>query len=258
MDTLTDDKMLVQFGLVGSEATKRVHTLVTSMQQYLPLCTHAEDISGRWIARTDDVAGMFDRDPTIPRPVVPIGRGIGQTYFSNFSNIKWLPYNCRWLPATDAAGSGCLTNRRLLFHGDSQMRTLYNHVAETLCGVESAAVKGFLDEKCFNVSQNTVRWPACAGLRACFAPEAYGATSLTNIRDHDIFVTNFGQHACGKGRVLADHAISMTEYALQLLSQLQLPVHHANGRASNNDKEFGVHVSNQSVRACLYWILRFS
>jgi hypothetical protein len=220
MDTLTYEKELIQLGLRGQAATNAAHTFVLAMHDSLPVCTDVSDVSGSWLQiplQTD----MFDRKPVVLRPITPYGNGIGLSYFTDLAGLKWLPTHCRWMSAASTARKGCLMNQRVLFHGDSHMRTLYNHIAVTLCGIEAAAVKGFNDEICFNGSTNAVRWPACVGLRACFDPEVNGAASLSRIREHDVFVTNFGQHDCAGGRLLADYAARVSDYALLLAAELE-------------------------------------
>jgi hypothetical protein len=141
--------------------------------------------------------------------------------------LAWFPYACHWKQQTSIEASQCLSGKRILVHGDSQTRTLYNYMATTFCGIENAAVKGFLDTKCVNGSDKppsagpaaSVSSLSCPGLQSCFRPEVYGAWNLSEITKVDVFLVNFGQHLATGGLPVSGYTKKVTEFARHLLDE---------------------------------------
>jgi hypothetical protein len=145
-NVLTSSKQLLVFG--NESQTLEAHAAVVASHSLLPPCLSAPDTSGRWV-QVPLQHETFNTEATVPRP---LGYGYSQSFFTDLHRLAWLPYACHWKQHTAIEASQCLSGKRILVHGDSQTQTLYNYMATTFCGIENAAVKGFLDTKGVNGS----------------------------------------------------------------------------------------------------------
>jgi hypothetical protein len=205
LDVLTIDKQLLAFG--NASRTLDSFTFVTSEHHNLAPCLTSSDRSGRWIQVPLQV-GMFERTPAVYRRME---KGFDQSFFTELAGLEWFPYSCHWKKFSSAEASKCLSGKNILVHGDSQTRTLYNHVAISVCGVDHAAVKGFLDVKCYNKSTSESASP-CPGIQSCFQPDVLGTSNITEAANSDVFWVNFGQHPLSYGVSLSSYKQHVSAY----------------------------------------------
>ena len=192
---LTLDQLLGSFVFIqlGSGDTDAALTTLRDAHAALPACTGSAVFHGRYV-RTSPVGNLLNgsRLPSFQRKP---GFDDNIRYYTNLhTDVEWLPYSCsRHVPAEDAAVA-CFARRKVRMVGDSHTRVLFNYMARRMCGLPSAAVKGF-DRKC--LSELTGLPPQCRGLDLCYVFDPAGSMVgkvAAELGQRDILTLNFGQH----------------------------------------------------------------
>ena len=125
--------------------------------------------------------------------------GSGRVWPVDYGAYLWTSYQCKQRFFRPEEASACLALRsrrgqaggpRMLFTGDSHMRTLFNSLLKYACGVPEAAQKGHHTSQCHEGGSR------CGGGAYCLEHNMLGWLDALHTPDKwDVLVANLGHHA---------------------------------------------------------------
>ena len=125
--------------------------------------------------------------------------GSGRVWPVDYGAYLWTSYQCKQRFFRPEEASACLALRsrrgqaggpRMLFTGDSHMRTLFNSLLKYACGVPEAAQKGHHTSQCHEGGSR------CGGGAYCLEHNMLGWLDALHTPDKwDVLVANVGHHA---------------------------------------------------------------
>lgn len=193
-DVLGDDAELHIGGETAADNVTALHASVLYPSS-LPPCSRGMGEPGRWVAAMPFMFGPH----VIQNYKWPFPRRV------SMHDYIWTPYSCTRQVFTAARLAQCTANKSFAFHGDSQTRTFFNLLLNTIGGVSNVAQKGSLENQCHEINFSS-RLP---GSTWCFIANPIGISTLlrtpaqtvgTNLSSlhkparWDVLFANFGQH----------------------------------------------------------------
>mmetsp|Transcript_35259 Transcript_35259/g.86698 ORF Transcript_35259/g.86698 Transcript_35259/m.86698 type:complete len:1073 (-) Transcript_35259:188-3406(-) len=164
---------------------------------------HGATAKGRWVALppTEANKNIFEARPSIFCPLCEIRKpphracGTGRVWLTDPKTYDFVPFDCKYKRIEGGELAKSLSNKRILFSGDSHMRTFYNAFMNQACGVSFAAQKGHATSQCHTPNASS----PCAGSKLCLEHNYLGWVDATLNPDWwDVVLANFGQHpSCG-------------------------------------------------------------